>query len=119
MSEQEISEMFDRALPEDAALSWQEQATETSAQLGRALQLIQDGLHCDFDDKAVPLTIDDDSDPSVGLHGKPYLSLPDGYELVPSSFLRGIKRTMGEDLYEKSLDVWRQINDPNYGGPDR
>lgn len=83
-----------------------------------AIALIRGGLHCDFDDKPVPLMIYDDSDPSVGLDGAPYLSLPEGYELVPSSFLRGIKRTMGEDAYEKALDIWQQIHDPNYAASE-
>jgi hypothetical protein len=91
----------------DSGPTWQEQAHENGAEAAKMVQLIKDGVHCDFDDAMVTLFVSDESDPSVGLYGGVYLSMSCNYEVVPVSLLNNIKSAMG-DNWERCVDLWRQ-----------
>ncbi|MGJ4888898.1 hypothetical protein ACQR1Y_11930 [Bradyrhizobium sp. HKCCYLRH3099] len=75
-------------------------------------RLLQDGLYCEVEDKNVPIAIDGGfCDSSVGLEERPSL-LVEGYELIPTSLMNDIRQMHG---WEKVLDLWQQMHDPNYG----
>ena len=102
-------------------------ALEASAEARSFARLLDEGL-CDEDGDTVPLTVEDDSDPSVGLFGSPYLVIPDGWTLVKDARLTALSTALEavegalekieaqgiewqEAVYEAKYDIVRESND--------
>lgn len=107
MSDEEMSAMFDRGLPEDEAERLALDAQEMQAEAGKYAHLIKEGVWCEQEDKLIPLQIMDESDPSVGLHAPVFLAMADGYEVMPSKLLEMVRERMG-DGWDDVVEAWKQ-----------